>query len=67
MLTDKSENALGECEDAGVKKQAEAVGSMFESEHVKHGHQEACLRDGTQTGASWVLISDGLQWNWLHT
>lgn len=37
VLTDESENALGEGEDARVQQKTEAVGSMFESEHVKHG------------------------------
>jgi len=67
VLTNESENTLGEGESAGVQQKAQAVGSMFESEHMEHGEQEACLGDGTQTGACWVLISDGLQRHWLHT
>lgn len=67
MLTNESEDTLGESEDAGVQQEAEAVGSVFESEHMEHSQQEACLRDGTQTGACWVLISDRLERHWLHT
>lgn len=43
-LTDEAKHTLRESEGSRVKQQAEAVGAVFQSQHVQHGQEEACLR-----------------------
>lgn len=66
-LTDETERALCESQSSRVEQQAEAVGSVFESQHVQHGQEEARLRNRAQAGACRVLVRDGLQRNRLNS
>lgn len=66
-LTDEAEHTLRESQGSRVEQEAEAVGSVFQSQHVQHGQEEPRLRNRAQTGACWVLVRDSLQRNRLHS
>lgn len=67
IFTYESKYTLCECQYARIKQEAEAVGPMFQRQHVYHGQKEACLRNSTKTWARWVFIGDCLQRNRLYT
>lgn len=67
ILTDESQDALREGQDARVEQETEAVGSVLQRQHVNHGEEKAGLRNGSETWSRWILIGDGLQGDGLHT
>lgn len=66
-FTDQAKYTLGECQYARIEQKAEAVGPMFQRQHVYHGEKKACLWNGTKTWACWVFIGDCLQRDRLYT
>lgn len=67
IFTYESKYTLCECQYARIEQEAEAVGPMFQRQHVYHGQKEACLRNSTKTWTRWVFICDCLQRNRLYT
>ena len=45
VLTDESEDALGEGQGPRVEQQTEAVGPVLQGQHVDHGQEEPGLGD----------------------